>query len=121
MVILPSEPLTKDYKLSEIAEFDTKAAILASFDILNVGVAKSYRKAELAFILGQLFNNNPAFFLNVLPEEEQKLISKLAAYPGYPTISVSCNCLAAVHSSISSRRTSSWTLRKRNSKCRAKN
>ena len=81
MVILPSEPLTKDYKLSEIAEFDTKAAILASFDVLHLGVAKSYRKAELAFILGQIFNNNPAIFLNILPEEEQKLISQLVAYP----------------------------------------
>ena len=81
MIVLRSEPLTHDYSIKEIAEFDTKAAILESFDLLNLGVSKSYRKAELAFLLERIFTDNPAYFLNALPEEEQKLISKLAVRP----------------------------------------
>jgi hypothetical protein len=77
MIILRSEPLTNDYSVREIAEFDTKAAILKSFEILHRGVAKSYRKGELAWLLDHLFNENPALFANILPEEEQKLLSRL--------------------------------------------
>lgn len=81
MIVLNTEPLTHDYTVKEIAEFDTKAAILENFDILNFGVSKSYRKAELAYLLERIFTDNPAYFLNALPEEEQKLISKLAVRP----------------------------------------
>lgn len=81
MIILRSEPLTNDYSVREIAEFDTKAAILASFEILHLGVAKSYRKGELAWLLDRVFNEDPALFANILPEEEQRLISKLVVLP----------------------------------------
>ena len=71
MIVLRSEPLTNDYSVREIAEFDTKAAILESFAILHLGVAKSYRKGELAWLLDHMFNENPALFANILPEKEQ--------------------------------------------------
>lgn len=71
MIVLRSEPLTNDYSVREIAEFDTKAAILESFAILHLGVAKSYRKVELAWLLNHMFNENPALFANILPEKEQ--------------------------------------------------
>lgn len=71
MIVLRSEPLTNDYSVREIAEFDTKAAILESFAILHLGVAKSYRKGELAWLLDHMFNENPSLFANILPEKEQ--------------------------------------------------
>ena len=49
----------------------SKAAILESFAILHLGVAKSYRKGELAWLLDHMFNENPALFANILPEKEQ--------------------------------------------------
>lgn len=81
MIVLPSEPLTKDYTIRQLAEFDTKAAILASFDLIHVGIAKSNKKASLAYVLDKIFNEEPAYFCNVLPEEEQRLLSKLVAIP----------------------------------------
>ncbi|MBR1388588.1 MAG: hypothetical protein IJ569_03085, partial [Prevotella sp.] len=89
MIILRSDELTQNYSIREIAEFDTKAAILKSFDILNLGISKSYRKSELSFVYEQIFNENPAYFTNALPIEEQRLLSKLVCvkqneYVEYP-------------------------------------
>lgn len=81
MIVLRSDELKHDYSIKEIAEFDTKNAILESFEILNLGVAKSYKKADLAFIYERLFNENPAYFTNALPMEEQELLSKLVCLP----------------------------------------
>ena len=61
MIVLRSEPLTNDYSVREIAEFDTKAAILESFAILHLGVAKSYRKGELAWLLDHMFRESSPF------------------------------------------------------------
>jgi len=81
MIILHSDELTKDYTIGQIAEFDTKAAILKSFDIIHVGIAKSHTKHVLATAMEHVFNDNPALFLNALPEEEQRLITKLVVLP----------------------------------------
>ena len=80
MIVLRSEPLTNDYSVREIAEFDTKAAILESFEILHLGVAKRYRKGELAWLLDHIFNESPALFANILPEKEQKLLTRLICF-----------------------------------------
>lgn len=77
MIILRSEPLANDWSVREIAESDTKAAILKSFEILHLGVDKSYRKGELAGLLDSIFNQNPALFANILPKNEQELLSRL--------------------------------------------
>ena len=77
MIILRSEPLVNDWSVRDIAESDTKAAILKSFEILHLGVDNSYRKGELAGLLDHIFNQNPALFANILPKNEQELLSRI--------------------------------------------
>jgi len=81
MILLREDKLTEDYSIKQIASFDTKAAILESFRILHVGIAKSYTKDILSSALEHIFHENPALFTNALSTEETALLSKLVVRP----------------------------------------
>src|SRR5574344_461400 len=77
MITLYSEPLINDISIQQIGEMDTKANLLETFELLNVGIRKSLRKSELASILKLFFEQETAMFINILPDKEKKLLSDL--------------------------------------------
>lgn len=77
MITLREDKLTENISIRDMAMYDTKANIQESFEILGVKVSKNYKKDLLADVLQDIFNRDPFLFVNSLPEDEQKLISKL--------------------------------------------
>jgi len=79
MILLKQDSLITDQTYSELLMQDTKVNILKNFEALSIQVSKSLRKGELVEMLASVFDEKPFYIINHLPEEEQKILSKLIA------------------------------------------
>ena len=77
MVILTNEPLSFDFSIGELSKHDSKANMLETFQLIGVGVAKSWDKTSLATVMDDVFEHSPALFANILPKEERNLLAGL--------------------------------------------
>lgn len=77
MIILKNDRLTEDSSYKEILMCATKKDILRTYELVNLGVAKSYTKEVLADGLQNFFEHDSYYIVNQLPENEQKLLSQL--------------------------------------------
>jgi len=75
MVIFTNEPLSFDLSIGELSKHDSKANMLETFQLIGVGVAKSWDKTSLATVMDDVFEHSPALFANILPKEERKPVS----------------------------------------------
>lgn len=79
MITLKQDSLITDHTYSDLLTLDTKVNILKSYEALGIQVSKSLRKGELVEMLVSVFDEKPFYIVNHLPEDEQKLLSKLIA------------------------------------------
>lgn len=79
MILLKQDTLISDQTYSELLMQDTKVNILRSFEALGIQVSKSLRKGELVEMFASVFDEKTFYIINHLPEDEQKILSKLIA------------------------------------------
>ena len=77
MTTLRYEPLSDNLSIGELAKYDSKANMLETFQLIGVGVAKSWDKTALATGMDIAFDQSPALFANILPKEERMLLAGL--------------------------------------------
>ena len=77
MIILRQLPFIDTLSLTDMMSFDTKANIIEHCKLARMDIPKSWRKAQIADALVDIFTNDPLWTLEVLPEEELELLKKL--------------------------------------------
>lgn len=77
MIILRQLPFIDTLSLIDMMSFDTKANIIEHCKLARIDIPKSWRKAQIADALVDIFTNDPLWTLEVLPEEELVLLKKL--------------------------------------------
>lgn len=77
MIILRQLPFIDTLSLTDMMSFDTKANIIEHCKLARIDIPKSWRKAQIADALVDIFTNDPLWTLEVLPEEELELLKKL--------------------------------------------
>ena len=77
MIILRQLPFIDTLSLTDMMSFDTKANIIEHCKLARIDIPKSWRKAQIADALIDIFTNDPLWTLEVLPEEELELLKKL--------------------------------------------
>ena len=77
MIILRQLPFIDTLPLTDMMSFDTKANIIEHCKLARMDIPKSWRKAQIADALVDIFTNDPLWTLEVLPEEELELLKKL--------------------------------------------
>ena len=77
MIILRQLPFIDTLSLIDMMSFDTKANIIEHCKLARIDIPKSWRKAQIADALVDIFTNDPLWMLEVLPEEELELLKKL--------------------------------------------
>ena len=77
MIILRQLPFIDTLSLTDMMSFDTKANIIEHCKLVRIDIPKSWRKAQIADALVDIFTNDPLWTLEVLPEEELELLKKL--------------------------------------------
>lgn len=77
MIILRQLPFIDTLSLIDMMSFDTKANIIEHCKLARIDIPKSWRKAQIADALVDIFTNDPLWTLEVLPEEELELLKKL--------------------------------------------
>ena len=77
MIILRQLPFIDTLSLIDMMSFDTKANIIEHCKLVRIDIPKSWRKAQIADALADIFTQDPLWTLEVLPEEELELLKKL--------------------------------------------
>ena len=77
MIILRQLPFIDTLSLTDMMSFDTKANIIEHCKLARIDIPKSWRKAQIADALVDIFTNDPLWTLDVLSEEELELLKKL--------------------------------------------
>ena len=77
MIILRQLPFIDTLSLTDMMSFDTKANIIEHCKLARIDIPKSWRKAQIADALVDIFTNDPLWTLEDLPEEELELLKKL--------------------------------------------
>lgn len=79
MIATKVDLVNENLSFHDLVMLDTKVGILESFQALDIQVAKSLRKGELADMIASVFEEKPFYIINHLSEGDQKLLSKLIA------------------------------------------
>ena len=77
MIILRQLPYIDMLSLNDMMSFDTKVNIIEHCKLARIDIPKSWRKAQIADALADIFTKDPLWTLEVLPEEELELLKKL--------------------------------------------
>lgn len=77
MITLRQLPYIDILSLNDMMSFDTKVNIIEHCKLARIDIPKSWRKAQIADALADIFTKDPLRTLEVLPEEELELLKKL--------------------------------------------
>lgn len=115
MVALKTEPLTDNLSIGQLAQYDSKANMLETFQLIGVRVAKSWDKSALATGMDTVFEQSPALFANILPKDERSLLAKLLEckqdeYATCPVRKGSFLMLQELHLVVTYRDNATWHL-----------
>ena len=77
MITLRQLPYIDILSLNDMMSFDTKVNIIEHCKLARIDIPKSWRKAQIADALADIFTKDPLWTLEVLPEEELELLKKL--------------------------------------------
>ena len=77
MITLRQLPYIDILSLNDMMSFDTKVNIVEHCKLARIDIPKSWRKAQIADALADIFTKDPLWTLEVLPEEELELLKKL--------------------------------------------
>ena len=77
MITLRQLPYIDILSLNDMMSFDTKVNIIEHCKLARIDIPKSWRKAQIADALADIFTKDPLWTLEVLPEEELGLLKKL--------------------------------------------
>ena len=77
MITLRQLPYIDILSLNDMMSFDTKVNIIEHCKLARIDIPKSWRKAQIADALADIFTKDPLWMLEVLPEEELELLKKL--------------------------------------------
>ena len=115
MVALKTEPLVDNLSIGQLAQYDSKANMLETFQLIGVGVAKSWDKTSLAIGMDTVFEQSPALFANILPKDESMLLAKLLEckqdeYVTCPVRKGRFLMLQALHLVVTYREDATWHL-----------
>ena len=79
MITLRQLPYIDILSLNDMMSFDTKVNIIEHCKLARIDIPKSWRKAQIADALADIFTKDPLWTLEVLPEEElEKFYDKYA-------------------------------------------
>lgn len=70
-------PFEDGLDLEWMMSYDVKKNIIEHCRIANIHIPASYKKSVFGFILADFFKKDPFYTVNKLPEEEQKMLSRL--------------------------------------------
>ena len=77
MITLRQLPYIDILSLNDMMSFDTKVNIIEHCKLARIDIPKSWRKAQIADALADIFTKDPLWTLEVLPEEELEILKKL--------------------------------------------
>lgn len=78
MITLLQDNNDQDISIHDMMMLDTKANMLEAFDLGGLKISKKAPKEVLASSWDHILHDEPAFIIGHLPEEEQKMLTKLA-------------------------------------------